>query len=447
MMSTGIHTLKPLRHIFRILVMSWFIFSCIYFYYFVYDIQSNEASIEFKSPNVIQSQMTNTMQCNLSHFKYTTLLLQQLQTLPINRSKYTTKQIDHLLHDKHRLCAQYNHEFASITRLKSYNNTLYLDNYHLLHTSEKEISRYGVQYIRYFMHLLNKYDTLPIFDIVIYQSSGHVFKFNWNDTKYQYPVCFIAKGLQFRDIPLLFHMVARGQLILQLHDDNKQLPTLKPWKDRKDIAVFRGSTYKMRDNMVHYVNNVISMEERKLFDAKLFKTKQVQLFCGRWNEHNCFVLRNESMTYEQEAQYKFIIVVDGLDTRDAFVRQMFYGSVILKYDTKRTEFWYHDLIDGYHYFLWQNVTDLVHLMKRVVAEYDDNELYQIGQNAKQYAMTHFDDHSLACFVMNMIDIYNQYFYDISSIIANGSYDVKLPSVKRKVDLTEYALNYATNDKL
>ena len=120
-----------------------------------------------------------------------------------------------------------------------------------------------------------------------------------------------------------------------------------------------------------------------------------------------------------------MIVVDGLGVRDAFTRQLKYNSVILKKDSERREFWYWDLIDKYHYFLFDNNIDLVKLMVQFQnGYYSENSLANIAHNGYEYTRKNFNFDKLDCFTIHMINLYNHFFYNVSSIGLN-EYDVEI----------------------
>eukprot|EP01083_Nonionella_stella_P093334 261553_1 len=46
---------------------------------------------------------------------------------------------------------------------------------------------------------------------------------------------------------------------------------------------------------------------------------------------------------------------------------------------------------------------------------NNNQLYQIASNGQTYAQTHLNIDSIDCFMVHMLQIYNAYFYDNTSI--------------------------------
>eukprot|EP01084_Bolivina_argentea_P051829 95306_1 len=303
-----------------------------------------------------------------------------------------------------------------ILRLKSINHTLYQD---ILMSKAYNFKR---SFLYYFEHLFQKYSNLiNSFDILIWTIDSRFHKFKWNNI-HKYLPCFVSEGKEFNEI--LLYTIGRGlvrrdygtfkshSFFIDLIKEN--IISKKEFIMKKNVAVFRGSPLnlrgeRLRDRVVYYINNEINEKYSKYFDVKFVhhKTNEAKAKkCGKFNISNsynfgnkCWLPHNNSMTYKEESEYKYIIVMDGLGVRDAFSRQILYNSILLKQQSNGKEFWYYDLIDRKHLFLFKNETDLYDIMVNIINNYSDDELYKISLNAKQYAMTHLNEDGIDCFVI------------------------------------------------
>ncbi len=171
------------------------------------------------------------------------------------------------------------------------------------------------------------------------------------------------------------------------------------WIEKKDVAVFRGSdTNRERKDITRaaYANN------NTKFDVKLIDKDKT---------NNIWISKDDSMSVKDEMEYKYQIIIDGLEVRDAFARQIRYKSVMLKQKSNLKEFWYYNLEDKQNVMLWKDVNELMGMVDNFK---DDEELNRVAMNGYEFANMYLDVDSINCFMMHMLQIYNEYFFDICS---------------------------------
>ena len=151
---------------------------------------------------------------------------------------------------------------------------------------------------------------------------------------------------------------------------------------------------------------------------------------------------------EQQFEFRYQVNIDGYGVRDNLYYQLLSGSVILKQLSTLIEFWYYDLVDNEHVIFWENVLDLINTVIKVVdstdikhrkrsssltgwnrwmkqnyqflvghnlTRYNNDTLRRISENAKEFVADHLSADNMDCFFVQMLQIYNHYFYDIDSL--------------------------------
>eukprot|EP01084_Bolivina_argentea_P049998 91937_1 len=336
------------------------------------------------------SKSNQTIQCNVFKFKYMHLLLNSLQKDYKLKQKWTSQQLD-----KFHKYPAYSKQFI---RLKHFNGSLYWNQRHGAHRIPMH---YRNWFLYYFHQLIQQYSTyIPTFDIVIFLSDGRNYKFDYN-----YFPCFVGEGRQ-NDHPYLLHSISRSlasQIAFEKHYMeyiNNKDNELK-WIEKRNMAVFRGSpTNTNRQNIADAVN----ANNNTQFDVKLFQDSQDKI-------GNSWMDKNDSMSVKDEMEYKYQIIIDGLGVRDAFARQIRYKSVMLKQESNLREFWYYNLEDKKNVLFWKDAKQLM----AMVRNFNDDELYKIAMNGYKFANGYLNVDSINCFMVHMIQIYNEYFFDEFSI--------------------------------
>eukprot|EP01084_Bolivina_argentea_P267022 453136_1 len=413
---------------------------------------------------MVDNGNNNTLQCNPFNFKYMKLLLQELiESNYSNIPKYTSDEFDNFYHLQNKYCSQYSKDQINpmnIIRLKSFSGKLYYD------SNITTLVGYHRVYVSYFVDLFRRFSKyIPDFDITIYTMDSFNHKFNWKDRNS--PVCFIAEGM-FDDtaVNIGLHTISRS-FLRQIYNLNMQKK--KPnemfninqykneqyfiWKNKKNKAVFRGSPFLFeRDKLAYFINYNLNNDTSQYFDVKLMDSpihrknhaQPSKPFCANYGDKNtskCWTSNSDMLSWTDELKYKYVIVMDGLGVRDAFSRQIQYNSVILKKNSRRKTFWYYDVVDKQHYFIYKNNSDLINLMSQFQnGYYTEDELSKIAYNGYKYSEQNFNFDKLDCFTIHMINLYNYFFYNKSSITIN-QYDIEIPWYKHVISYDSLRRNH------
>ena len=241
-------------------------------------------------------------------------------------------------------------------------------------------------------------------------------------------------------------------------------PELLNWRNKTiNKAVFRG-----------YLNNGFSRKHLfavlnlsdfaqvadAYFDAKITtewaNTAKLHLK-ENYSESNNFykrkatefeALAGNELTVEEQLAYKYQVNVDGYGVRDNLLYQLLSGSIVLKQLSTLIEFWYFDLMDNEHVIYWENIMELIctviklvdsietehrwesgtlsgvnkwmqknweYLVAHNMTKYNDERLRQITENAKEFVYDYLSQDNMDCFFVHMLQIYNFYFFDTSSL--------------------------------
>ena len=106
--------------------------------------------------------------------------------------------------------------------------------------------------------------------------------------------------------------------------------------------------------------------------------------------------------------------------RDAYPKQLGIGSVLLKQQSKFKEFWYYDIEDGKHMIQWKDFKHLSVLIKNLTKFEDVERLRDIGRNGRDFVDNYLNDDCVDCFIVHMIQLYNYYFFDETSVIKESN---------------------------
>lgn len=156
------------------------------------------------------------------------------------------------------------------------------------------------------------------------------------------------------------------------------------------------------------------------------------------------------MKNEDIVEYKYLINIDGNSVRDGFLNSLIYNNqIILKHSSYYKEFWYHDLINYKHLIYYTNTSDIVDKMKiinhvvDVVERYGNRNrnrkrkengiasyyfefydlLVNITVNSEIFGRDYLNQDCYACFLLHMLEMYNYYLFDSSSVVIEPNIDV------------------------
>lgn len=200
----------------------------------------------------------------------------------------------------------------------------------------------------------------------------------------------------------------------------------KPWKQRKPVAVFRGAstgcgvTVDTNQRLkLAYISSVTGKDKdgMPLLDAGITEWNirprklQGQPYLQTINTQAMPFRLVPRLTPEQQADYKYIINVDGHVSAFRLSLELFSGSCILKVDSPY-KVWYSHLLKPYvHYIpIKADLSDLVEKVKWCKSH--DSECEKIANTAKEFAETHLSKKGILDYLQNLL-------YNIKKV--NGVY--------------------------
>eukprot|EP01083_Nonionella_stella_P120477 361073_1 len=447
--------------------------------------------------NIWNSENNSMTTCDPNQYKYTQLLLRDLIASNLNdyRVKTTSRDIENDYREWKDLCwtkkkknsgrrAAKCYWWKKKLRIQIIDHEVYVSasKYEVEgHMYDKEGYRTGLFF--YLCHLLRKYAKyLPDTDLIWYY---HDFKknplnrFNWKRNGHlpyffsDYNLAHLTPApasnlllftisrayLKYRyfagikSAHALINRENRQRIMDYLHwlkvINNKTLVPLLAW-DNKTInkALFRGANNaKYRDQLYQaLINNTYIYDTitSKYFDVSMtagyaLTSKQYLLkHILHFNNHDT------TLSLEEQLQYRYMIVLDGVSVRDSLMYQMQMGAVILKQLTPNYEWWYFDLINGHHWILFENISHLMSIVINIVNQVDGyyrstelngalskreysyllnhsmtsytyDTLREITENSKAFIDQYLDEASVDCWFIHMIQIYNKYLFDVESL--------------------------------
>eukprot|EP01084_Bolivina_argentea_P137166 241578_1 len=370
----------------------------------------------------LRNNITNEIfYCNSSHFKYMELLMNVIkQNKNIFHFKWnstSTSAVNRLTKNK-------------MARFKYINNKLYIDK--TFGSSKGWGAVYYRAFITYFWIFTEKYKhNLPSFDIIIYYQDNLRIHYEFIDQYNDIPPIFMSDSYTKSESSLLFHGLSRSIVknrfytIETIASKSEKMGgyVIRNYKNvsfanKINKILFRGQlTNQMRDTAIYALNNNNNktyIKNMSFVDAKLLSIQWKPVKNPKCidEKSNCWI--SVRIAEHDQEKYKYLLVMDGFTTRDAFVHQMFYDSVKVKYKSNLYEFWYYDLIDKHNILYWNNVTELIDIINDLI----DNKIKTVGEiarNSANYGKSHFDQISLDCFMLHMINIYNYYFFNESGV--------------------------------
>ena len=206
-------------------------------------------------------------------------------------------------------------------------------------------------------------------------------------------------------------------------------------------ALFRGANnarwrYKIYDILVNKSSSIY--HDYPNFD-KYFDIQMTNFYAlvGRDGDRKN---RNLTLSLREQLKYRYMIVLDGVSVRDSLMYQMKMGMIILKQLTTNVEFWYFDVINGFHWIVFENIPHLISIVTNLVSQvdgfYDEgilkqneyeylsnhlmtefnyNKLKEITENSKTFINEYLNETNIDCFFIHMLQLYNHYLFDVNSI--------------------------------
>lgn len=353
--------------------------------------------------NIHNIVLNESHQCDKDRFKYTSLLLQTLKKQRNSLKRVTSTDIE---------------KYDKGVRIQIKGGKLYAI------SSRYEKLNGLFMWLSYFYRLVSKYgNIIPDTDFRFGWNDGMVYtqESNWihhgfpfwisegvsyqkNEEKSIYPLYFVSRGW------IKFEHSRRALWIADcLYRNN-----IYKWRDKKNMIEFRG-----RDNG----------EIRRPLIEKV--THEYGINNPKYGYNIAFSDGNNmAMNESEEIKHKYILVLDGNSVRDAFHKNMLYGSVLFKQQsTIFKEWWYYDLKDQQHVIFYNNTKQLIDIVndkRNIVNEWEikKNENYKEKYESLQllssnpykfYRENLWETWKIDCYMIHLIQIYNHYLYDPSTL--------------------------------
>eukprot|EP01083_Nonionella_stella_P136653 415941_1 len=385
-----------------------------------------------------------TVQCSPDTFKYIQVLLKELTHY--NGTKHTTKSMDDYIQNntkRHAIGTPYD----EYLRLKSVNGTLYINTkLNSITHNIKYMWRIHKYALNYYNRLFTKYGTqIPNTDFVLFLGNGAHSVFDHKtfplfisdgSTEYDYVPLFgvprsslrlkqsLEFGYNYQDVVSHRNNISFAHKLNQLFfrgsitGMNEYDPSNTNWKITK-----RGQVIMALNNdqtLLRFMD--VKIADKYNFSCKkinITKSNEVAKYCANW------------VDLRQQMKYKYILVVDGNSVRDVFPINLGFESVVLKQRSFLKEFWYYNLIDGYHYVQWDNVTDLQNKLYAMVENANDLELWsQIALNGRSFVDQYLTDDKMDCFMIHMLQIYNRFLFDSEKVRILSDDDMRVDDLMR-----------------
>ena len=199
-------------------------------------------------------------------------------------------------------------------------------------------------------------------------------------------------------------------LIPKLWDTNREMHLHGGgiWQKKIEKALWRGSA---TDGLYGFYGwdcrprarlALLSRHYRDFIDMAFIPSSDLDHYMNGWMQ--TLGLMSHFMPSREQAAYKYLISIDGKNSPSSFEWQLFSGSVVLKSESNRIEWFYHALCPGRHFVPFHlRGKDLID--KVIWLRSHDKKAEQIAENGYVFAMHHLLDEE--AFV---------YLYHVSSLL-------------------------------
>ena len=305
-------------------------------------------------------------------------------------------------------------------------------------------TEHNLKTIKNFMDTLCDKRDIPDIEFFINRRDFPVLKNNeteaydniWGDNKplvsHNYnsycPILSMVTGAEYADIPM------------PTYSDWERVPVVSKmrWKDKKEIAVFRGSMtgvgFNIETNMrlkAAYMSQNQPIGEKMRLDAGITKWN-MRPRKMKGNEYvevpNVGNLKLvEFMDQETQSNYKYILNIDGHVSAFRLSNEMSMGSVILLVDSK-WKVWYKNLLKEYVHYVPVNsdLSNLFEIIDWCIS--NDSKCEEISINAKRF-------HDKFLSKDSMFDYMQKLFVDLQS--SRKYKEVNTMKIQRNIFISEF----------
>ena len=249
------------------------------------------------------------------------------------------------------------------------------------------------------------------------------------------PILSMVSHPKFADIPMPtvddWARITRKEGKYFTHTYNRNFPDVKkfntPWENRKSIAVFRGGS--TGSGVDIHTNMRLKLAAMSPKDPE---TNEIIIDAGitEWNlrprklsgSHNLQTINIATLPFklsaplstEEQAQYKYIINIDGHVCAYRLSLELFTGSCILLVGSKY-KLWYSHLLKPYKHYIpiKSDLSDLVDKIKW--CKNHDMGCKKIAQNARSFANKYLDKDGI-------LDYTQALLINIKSIVGSYKYN-------------------------
>jgi protein glucosyltransferase len=183
------------------------------------------------------------------------------------------------------------------------------------------------------------------------------------------------------------------------------------WSEKRPRAVWRGST----TGDAYTVKNWRQLPRSK---AVLLSRKRPDLLdAGFTNLHaqaddtavRAMEQANMSagrLDYRQLFQYRALLSIDGNSVADR-LPALLAGGAVMKQDSERIEFWYHDLVPFVHYIpVKHDMSNLEELLD--FALQNTTLLMEIARNGRDMVLRRLHRHCILCYWIQLLHMYSKF---------------------------------------
>jgi len=359
------------------------------------------------------AQTGETHQCRPGQFKYLSLILSSLLRYKGKYSRHTTAALDR----------HWDGNREKGVRLKIINGSLYA------HSARPRGGLF--MFLSFFQRLLAKYGAfVPDTDFIFGWNDGKVYTKESNWLQHPFPF-FISEGTSLHEADGIYPLYLLSRGWLKQEHTRREMWLAECWH-RNQVVPFE-----RKRNAIEFRGNNNGVARKPIIEGIHQKYGGVE-GAKKHGYDVSFSGSGNGLNVTQELQYKFTLLIDGISVRDAMHKQSLYGSVHFKDVSVHKEWWYYDLVHQQHVVYYdsvENLTQTVDEYMKTVREYEVNgnstyaaqyaHLRSLAANMYRfYKENLYYTRNIDCFVIHMLQIYNEYLFDTSSLQLDESKDSK-----------------------
>lgn len=156
--------------------------------------------------------------------------------------------------------------------------------------------------------------------------------------------------------------------------------------NKKPVCFFRG-------------NNTNSIRETFYYNTKNNPLFDIDIGVD-WNKRSSYI------PLKEHTKYKYLINFPGRSSSGRFKYLLMMRSVVFDIKGEYDEFWYHILKNNYHYYQFNNSSDIIQLMEQKTLELEkDKDLYIENMYNLQEIEKYFSMNSIILYWLRLLSVY------------------------------------------